>query len=245
MIVIIVQDKQQMGKTAADLIEADMKTKTSYVLGLATGSTPIPLYQEFIRRNREMNMDFSSVISFNLDEYVGLDPAHNQSYRYFMNQELLDHVNINKKSTFVPPGNAEDIDAAAVAYEEAIRAGGGIDCQVLGIGSNGHIGFNEPGSSLASRTRKVKLTGSTITDNSRMFERKEDVPTEAITMGNGTILESRKVVLLANGANKADAIAKAIEGPVTATVPASVLQMHPAVTWVITEDAAENLKLEW
>ncbi|MDP6354949.1 MAG: glucosamine-6-phosphate deaminase [Planctomycetota bacterium] len=245
MKVIIVSDKQEMGKVAADLIEEDMAKKTPYVMGLATGTTPIPLYQEFIRRNKETVLDFSTVITFNLDEYVGLDPDHDQSYRYFMNKELFDHVNINKKNTFVPPGNAEDLSAAGAQYEEAIRMAGGIDYQVLGIGSNGHIGFNEPGSSLSSRTRKVKLTESTITDNSRMFEKKEDVPTEAITMGNGTILDSRRVLLMANGENKADAVANSIEGPVTATVPASSLQLHQNITWIITQDAAGKLKLEW
>jgi glucosamine-6-phosphate deaminase len=214
-------------------------------MGLATGTTPVPLYQEFIRRNKETGLDFSTVITFNLDEYVGLDPDHDQSYRYFMNKELFDHVNINNKNTFVPPGNAEDLSAAGAQYEEAIRMAGGIDYQVLGIGSNGHIGFNEPGSSLSSRTRKVKLTESTITDNSRMFEKKEDVPTEAITMGNGTILDSRRVLLMANGENKADAVANSIEGPVTATVPASSLQLHQNITWIITQDAAGKLKLEW
>ncbi|MDP6110986.1 MAG: glucosamine-6-phosphate deaminase [Planctomycetota bacterium] len=245
MKVIIVSDKQEMGKVAADLIEEDMAKKTPYVMGLATGTTPVPLYQEFIRRNKETGLDFSTVITFNLDEYVGLDPDHDQSYRYFMNKELFDHVNINKKNTFVPPGNAEDLSAAGAQYEEAIRMAGGIDYQVLGIGSNGHIGFNEPGSSLSSRTRKVKLTESTITDNSRMFEKKEDVPTEAITMGNGTILDSRRVLLMANGENKADAVANSIEGPVTATVPASSLQLHQNITWIITQDAAGKLKLEW
>lgn len=234
-----------MSRVAADLIEADMKCKSPYVLGLATGSTPIPLYQEFIRRNKGKKLDFSKVITFNLDEYVGLEPTHDQSYRYFMDKELFGQININRKLTFVPDGRAKDIKAAAQAYEDAIQGVGGIDYQVLGIGSNGHIGFNEPGSSLASRTRKIRLTVNTIHDNARFFARKEDVPTEAITMGIGTILEARKVVLLASGSNKVDAIARSIEGPVTATVPASALQMHRHVTWVITRDAARGLRLAW
>ncbi|MBI2193720.1 MAG: glucosamine-6-phosphate deaminase [Planctomycetes bacterium] len=245
MRVIIVTDKNQMGRVSADLIVSDMKRKCPYTLGLATGSTPVPLYKEFIRRNHEGQIDFATVMTFNLDEYVGLEPTHDQSYRYFMNKELFDHVNISKKLTHVPDGRARDVAASADAYEAQIRDVGGIDYQVLGIGSNGHIGFNEPGSSLSSRTRKVRLTQNTIRDNSRFFARKEDVPTEAVTMGIGTILESRKVVLLASGANKVEAIAKAVEGPVTATVPASALQMHPHVTWVVTRDAATGLRLEW
>ena len=245
MKVIIVSDKNHMGRVAADLIEADMKTKTPYVLGLATGSTPIPLYQELIRRNRETGLDFSTTVSFNLDEYIGLEVTHDQSYRYFMNQEFFDHININKDSTFVPNGLSENIEEVGKDYEKAICGIGGIDYQVMGIGTNGHIGFNEPGSSLASRTRKVRLTENTISDNSRFFERKEDVPTDVITMGIGTILDTRKAMLLASGSNKVEAIAKSIEGPITATVPASSLQMHPDVTWIVTEDAAVNLQLEW
>ncbi len=245
MNVIIVSDKNHMGQVAADLIEADMKNKTPYVLGLATGSTPIPLYQELIRRNQETGLDFSTTVSFNLDEYVGLEANHDQSYRYFMDQELFDHININKRAAFVPDGISENSEEVGRNYEKAIYGVGGLDCQVLGIGTNGHIGFNEPGSSLASRTRKVRLTENTISDNSRFFERKEDVPTEAITMGIGTILDARKIMLLASGSNKAETIAKSIEGPITATVPASSLQMHPDATWVVTEDAAVNLQLEW
>ena len=226
-------------------IAEDMAKKTPYVLGLATGSTPIPLYDALIKLNKAGKLDFSTTITFNLDEYVGLKPTHDQSYRYFMNEKLFDHVNINKKNTFVPDGMAKDIEAHCAKYEAMMKAVGGVDYQVLGIGSNGHIGFNEPGSSVGSLTRMVKLTANTIKDNSRFFKRAQDVPTKAISMGIGTVLRCKKIVLVANGANKADCIAKAVEGPITATVPASALQLHPGVTYVITEDAAAGLKLEW
>ena len=245
MRVIIVTDPEQLGEVAAQVIAEDMRGKRTYVLGLATGSTPIPVYRELIRLHREEDLDFSTTITFNLDEYVGLEPTHPQSYRHFMNEHLFDHVNINKKSTHVPDGLAEDVDAFCAAYEEMIDDVGGIACQVLGIGSNGHVGFSEPGTSLSSRTHKTALTESTIRDNSRLFEKIEDVPTSAITMGIGTIMEAELVILVANGENKADAVAKAIEGPITATVPASALQMHPSVTVVVTEDAASKLKLKW
>lgn len=245
MKVRIVKTKEEMGRVAAKLIAEDMARKSPYVLGLATGSTPIPLYQELIRLYKAKKLDFSTTITFNLDEYVGLKPTHDQSYRYFMNKELFDHININKKNTFIPDGMAKNVEAHCAQYEEMIKAVGGIDYQVLGIGSNGHIGFNEPGSSFGSVTRLVNLTQSTIKDNSRFFKRIQDVPTQAITMGIATVLRAKKIMLLASGANKADAVAKAIEGPITATVPASALQLHPNVTFIITEDAATGLKLEW
>ena len=245
MRVIIVKDTEKLGAVSAAIIAEDMRGKAAYVLGLATGTSPIPLYNELIRLHREEDLDFSTTITFNLDEYVGLDPAHIQSYRYFMNEHLFDHININKKNTHVPDGLAEDVDAFCARYEDMIDSVGGVDLQVLGIGSNGHIGFSEPGTSLSSRTHKTGLTESTINDNSRLFEKREDVPTSAITMGIGTVLDAARVVLVANGANKTDAIAKAIEGPVTAMIPASALQLHPSVTYVVTEDAASKLTLNW
>ena len=245
MKVAIVKDKKAMGKAAAKLIAAEMKLKAHYVLGLATGSTPLPLYEEMVRLNKAGDLDFSTVLSFNLDEYVGLPGTHDQSYRYFMDQNLFDHVNINKKSTHVPDGMARDLEAHCIEYEAMIDDCGGIDYQVLGIGSNGHIAFNEPGSSIASRTRVVSLTKNTIKDNARFFKKIEDVPTKAISMGIGTILEAQNIVLLATGANKADAVAQALEGPITCMVPASALQLHPSVTWVLTEDAAAKLTGEW
>ncbi|MEW6354751.1 MAG: glucosamine-6-phosphate deaminase [Planctomycetota bacterium] len=244
MKVIVVKDKKAMGKKGAELIAADMKKKDRpYVLGLATGSTPETMYAEWASMCKKGEVDFSTVITFNLDEYVGLKPTHDQSYRYFMNDKLFNHVNINKKNTFVPDGMAKDTEASCAAYEAKINACGGIDYQVLGIGSNGHIAFNEPGSSLGSRTRKVKLTENTIKDNSRFFKSMSEVPKSAITMGIGTILEAANIILLASGANKVEAVAAAIEGPITASCPASALQTHPNVTFVLTEDAATGLKL--
>ena len=245
MRVIIVKDMEELGKVGACIVSSAMKDKNHCVLGLATGTTPITLYQELIRMHKEEGLDFSTTITFNLDEYVGLEPTHEQSYRYFMNSQFFDHVNINKKNTHVPDGMAEDIDQLCEEYEEMMDDVGGVDCQLLGIGSNGHIGFSEPGTSLSSRTHRARLTESTISDNSRLFEKREDVPTEAITMGIGTVLDADGVLLIANGANKADALAAAIEGPITASVPASALQLHPNVTFVVTEDAATKLKLDW
>ena len=245
MRVIIVKDMEELSKVGASVVSSAMKDKNHCVLGLATGTTPIPLYQELIRMHKEEGLDFSTTITFNLDEYVGLEPTHEQSYRYFMNSQFFDHVNISKKNTHVPDGMAEDIDRLCEEYEEMMDDVGGVDCQLLGIGSNGHIGFSEPGTSLSSRTHKTRLTENTISDNSRLFEKREDVPTEAITMGIGTVLDADSVLLIANGANKADAVAAAIEGPITASVPASALQLHPNVTFVVTEDAATKLKLDW
>ncbi len=245
MRVVVVKTPEEMGREAAAIVAEGIRSKPHYVLGLATGSTPIPLYQELIRLHKEEGLDFSSVITFNLDEYVGLPPTHDQSYRYFMDAQLFNHVNILKKNTHIPDGMTDDIEAHCLAYEAMVEDVGGIDCQILGIGGNGHIGFNEPGSSLASRTRVVELTEKTIQDNSRFFSSIDEVPRRAITMGIGTILDCQKLVLLATGANKAEAVAAALEGPVTAKVPASALQLHPDVTFILTEDAASGLTLKY
>ena len=243
MKVIVVSDKEAMGNTGAEIIAAGMRSKPTFVLGLATGSTPIPVYQELIRMHKEEGLDFATTITFNLDEYAGIEPTHEQSYRRFMNQQLFDHVGILKENTHVPDGMAADADAHCEDYEAMIDDVGGVDCQVLGIGGNGHIGFNEPGSSLSSGTRLVDLTAETIRDNARFFESAADVPTQAITMGIGTILDAEQVLIFASGANKADAVAKSLEGPITAMVPASAVQLHPNVTWILTEDAAAGLKV--
>jgi glucosamine-6-phosphate deaminase len=197
--------------------------------------------------HKQEGLDFSTVITFNLDEYVGLQPTHDQSYRYFMNENLFDHVNVNLKATHVPDGTITDlgeVEEFCVKYEEMIADVGGIDYQVLGIGGNGHIGFNEPGSSLGSLTRIKTLTTETRKDNARFFKSMDEVPEYAITMGIGTIMNARKVVLLANGEGKADAIKAALEGPVTAMCPASALQLHRFATYVIDEAAASKLTLE-
>ncbi len=247
MRVIVVKDKREMGERAADLVVAAMKRHHNPVLGLATGSTPLSLYEALIRRHKEQDLDFSTAISFNLDEYVGLSPEHDQSYRYFMNVNLFDHININKKNTHVPSGYTTDfeaLEAICEEYERRINDVGGIDVQVLGIGANGHIGFNEPGSSLGSLTRIKTLTRQTREDNARFFSSMDEVPKYAVTMGIGTILNARRVVLLANGENKAAAVAAALEGPVTASCPASALQLHRYATYVIDQAAASRLKLE-
>lgn len=243
MKVITVANAAEMGKLGAAVIAEGMLAKPHFVLGLATGSTPVPVYQELIRLHKEERLDFSTTITFNLDEYLGLEPTHDQSYRYFMNVNLFNDVNINKANTHVPDGMADDVELHCLEYEAMIEDVGGIDCQVLGIGSNGHLAFNEPGSSLASRTRALDLTANTIKDNARFFESIEQVPTRAVSMGLGTILEAEQLLFLANGANKIDALKAALEGPVTVACPASVLQLHPNVVCVITEDAASGLSL--
>lgn len=248
MRVIIVKDAQQMGRVAADLVVNDMKKRAVYVLGLATGSTPLPLYQELIRRHREEGLDFSNVISFNLDEYVGLPANHPESYRRFMNDNLFNHININKKLTFVPDGTITDlckVEEFCNWYENQIADVGGVDYQVLGIGSNGHIGFDEPGSSLGSMTRIKTLTDRTRKDNARFFDNDiNQVPKYAITMGIGTIMKAKKVVLLATGKGKADAVHDSCEGAVSSSCPASALQLHQYCTYVVDEAAASKLTLE-
>ncbi len=242
MRVIIRKTYQEMSREAANLVRKRLLQKNNLVLGLATGSTPLGLYQELIRMHREEGLSFKNVHTFNLDEYFGLLPSHPQSYRYFMDANLFNHIDIDKKNTHVPDGTAADIDAFCFQYEEAIRRAGGIDLQVLGIGGDGHIGFNEPGSSLASRTRMVALDEQTISDNARFFERKEDVPRFAITMGVGTVLEAREIILLANGEKKARVIQLALEGPVTSLISATALQFHQRVTVFLDEAAAGALQ---
>jgi len=247
MRVIVTQDVPEMAARAADLVVAEINKHCNPVLGLATGSTPIPLYKELIRRHKADGLDFSTCISFNLDEYVGLGPNHPQSYRRFMNENLFNHININVKNTHVPDGTITDFDAIEQfcdQYEDRIRDVGGIDIQVLGIGGNGHVGFNEPGSSIGSMTRIKTLTSKTRADNARFFKSLDEVPVYAITMGIGTIMNARKVVLLASGESKAAAVADALEGPVTTMCPASALQLHRYATFVIDKAAASKLALE-
>ncbi len=242
MEVIIRKTYEDISREGAKIIREEIAKKPGMILGLATGSTPLKLYKELVRMHKEEGLDFSQVRSFNLDEYVGLAPDHQQSYRYFMNENLFDHINIKKENTRVPDGMANDLEAECLQYEEQIRKAGGIDIQVLGIGSDGHIAFNEPGSSLGSRTRIKTLTKQTLEDNSRFFEKEEDVPKFALTMGIGSIMDARGILLFADGEKKADVIAAAIEGPVTADITASILQMHPRVTYLLDETAALKLK---
>jgi glucosamine-6-phosphate deaminase len=242
MEVIIKDTYDEMSKEAAEIIRDAIHLKPNLVLGLATGSTPVGTYRELIRMHKAGELDFSKVVTFNLDEYVGLPSTHDQSYHYFMHENLFDHININPSNIHVPSGVVRDFDRYCQWYEEEIAKVGGIDLQVLGIGSDGHIGFNEPGSSLASRTTIVTLTEETIRDNSRFFERMEDVPRFAITMGVGTIMEAKHCLLLANGEKKADPVAALVEGPITSQVTASALQMHPRATVIVDSAAASKLK---
>ena len=243
MEVIISRTPEEMARAAAREVADVINAKPNAVLGMPTGTTPLGLYQELVKMYRRGELDFSQVTTFNLDEYVGLPITHPQSYHHFMHENFFKHVNIPPQNIHIPSGTTNNYRAFCEWYEQRIRECGGIDLQILGIGSDGHIGFNEPTSSLSSRTRLKTLAESTIRDNSRFFKRKEDVPIYAITMGVGTILEARKCMLLATGKNKADAVAAAIEGPVTSMITASALQLHPRTKVFLDEDAASKLKM--
>jgi len=243
MEVIVQPDYEQMSKVAAQIVVRILNTKPNAVLGMATGSTPLGLYQELVRLHREGELDFSRVTTFNLDEYVGLSANHPQSYHYFMRAHFFQHVNIPPQNINIPSGTTSNYPAFCEWYEQRIAECGGIDVQILGIGSDGHIAFNEPTSSLSSRTRLKTLSKQTIDDNARFFERREDVPVYSITMGVGTILDARKLLLVANGKAKARAIAQAVEGPVTSMVTASAIQLHRDATVVIDEEAASELTM--
>tara|TARA_R110002049_G_scaffold27321_4_gene94494 strand:+ start:33144 stop:33863 length:720 start_codon:yes stop_codon:yes gene_type:complete len=232
-------DRDSASRFAADMIAAAVRDNPEIVLGLATGETPIGTYRHLIRLHRDEGLDFSGVTTFNLDEYIGLGRDHPQSFHAFMRQNFFDHVNISADRIHLPDGLATDPVAYADAYEDAIRDAGGIDLQLLGIGHNGHIAFNEPGSPADSRTRVVDLTADTIEKNARFFDSVDDVPKTALSMGIGTILDAKRIVLLAFGAAKAEAVLKAMEGPVTVDHPASLLQTHDDVTFILDAAAAE------
>lgn len=233
---ITVKTYEELSHKAAMLIASQMIVKPNCVLGLATGSSPVGTYKELIKMNKAGDIDFSQVVSVNLDEYVGLDGSNDQSYRYFMNDNLFDHVNIRKEYTFVPNGCAEDLEEEGAKYDAMIKALGGIDLQLLGIGLDGHIGFNEPDSCFVGPTHEVVLDESTIEANARFFEKKEDVPTTAITMGMMSIMQAKKVLLVANGPKKKEIVEKSFFGPITPEVPASILQLHPDVTVIYSEE---------
>jgi len=241
MLLIIRKDHRSICLYAAQQIAAEIRQKPHCVLGLATGSTPLGVYRELIRIHKKEGLDFSQVQTFNLDEYVNLPKDHNQSYYYFMKKYFFDHINIHPFSIHIPDGMAEDIETECLRYEEQILEAGGIDLQLLGIGSNGHIAFNEPFSSLGSRTRIKTLTEKTRRDNARYFASMKDVPKYAITMGVGTIMDSRKLILMATGQRKASAIKTTVEGPITARVPATIVQIHPYATILIDRVAASKL----
>lgn len=243
MEIIIESSPMAASDLAARRIARLVRAKPDAVLGLATGSTPLDLYKTLIQMHREDGLDFSRVRTFNLDEYLGLPPSHPQSYHFFMWQNFFDHINIDPTQVHFPSGlvSGSEIENSCANYEAEIARCGGIDLQILGIGSDGHIGFNEAGSSLGSRTRIKTLTRRTMEDNARFFESAEAVPPHVITMGVGTIMESREIAMLAFGNGKAAAVAGAVEGPITASNPASILQMHPKVKVYLDEPAAGNL----
>ena len=242
MKVIVVSTYEEMSRVAAETVAEVVRNTPNPTLGLATGSTPIGMYRILAEYFRNKQLSFADATSVNLDEYVGLDGTNDQSYRYFMNTNLFDHVNIDKARTYVPNGLEEDSEKACADYNEIIRSVGGIDMQLLGIGGNGHIGFNEPGEAFELETHCVDLTAETIEANKRFFDGNEDlVPKQAYTMGIKTIMQARKVLMVANGVGKADIIKKAFFGPVTPEVPASILQMHPDFTLVLDAEAASKL----
>lgn len=239
MQIYIYPDKEKLAQAAASMIAGLVIEKPDAILGLATGDTPVPTYQEMIRLNREGVVSFEETRTFNLDEYVGIAPDHPQSYRRFMNEQLFNHIDIDMDNTQVPSGFA-DADAAA-DYDTQIEAAGGVDLQVLGIGRNGHIGFNEPGSDFSRTTHIVELTENTRDANARFFDSIDEVPTHAVSMGIGTIMHAKKILLIATGANKADAVAEMLNGPITPNMPASVLALHQNVVVVLDADAAAKL----
>ena len=235
------KDYQDVSRKAANIMSAQIIMKPDAVLGLATGSTPVGMYAQLVEWYKKGDLDFSKVTSVNLDEYKGLSGDNDQSYRYFMNQNLFDHVNIDKERTFVPDGLEEDSDKACAQYNEIIRKTGGVDMQLLGIGGNGHIGFNEPGAAFEKGTHCVDLTEPPIHKKKHFFASEEDVPRKAISMGTGNIMSAKTILLVANGKNKAKALAAAIKGPVTPQCPASILQFHPNAIIVADEDALSEL----
>lgn len=235
---------QEMSRKAANIISAQIILKPDCVLGLATGSTPIGTYKQLVEWYKKADLDFSQVTTVNLDEYRGLSGDNEQSYRYFMNTNLFDHVNIDKSRTFVPDGMEQDPEKACRDYNNIIRSVGGIDLQLLGIGGNGHIGFNEPADAFEVETHCVNLTESTILANARFFESMDDVPKQAYTMGIKNIMSAKKILLVATGENKAEALYNSLFGKITPSVPASILQLHGDVTVVADEDALSMILRE-
>lgn len=233
----------ELSRKAANIISAQIISKPDCVLGLATGSSPIGTYKQLIEWYKKGDLDFSQVTSVNLDEYRGLTRDNDQSYYYFMQENLFKHVNIDPAHTFVPDGTIADADEACSAYNEIIHSVGGVDLQLLGLGRNGHIGFNEPADEFPKETHCVDLTESTIEANARFFASREEVPTQAYTMGIKTIMSAKKILVVANGEDKADAVQKVFFGPITPQVPGSILQLHPNVVLVADEAALSKCDL--
>ncbi|WP_415333301.1 glucosamine-6-phosphate deaminase [Clostridium perfringens] len=242
MRLIVTKNYEEMSKVAAKEMAEDIKRNPEIVLGLATGGTPVGMYKELIRMYNEGELDFSKVTSINLDEYVGLSGDHDQSYRYFMNTNLFNNINIDKNNTFVPNGLAENVEEECMAYDSRIQDMGGIDLQLLGLGANGHIGFNEPGEALSVGTHLTDLKESTIEANARFFDSIDDVPRKAITMGLGGIMKAKKIMVIASGEGKAEVVKAMMSGKITTEIPATMLQMHRDVILIVDEDAAKLLK---
>lgn len=240
MEILVFDDYQGLSRKAADLIKEQVTKDSQSVLGLATGSTPLGLYKEMIN-DYQHGLDFSQVTSFNLDEYVGLSGDHPASYRYFMEQHLFSQINIKPTNIHIPNGQAMDIERECRVYESAIQACGGIDLQILGIGHNGHIGFNEPGTPFGKETHLIELTESTRQANARFFSSIDEVPSKAISMGIKSIMKAKQILLLASGESKAGAVHQAVEGPVVKEMPASILQLHPNVVLLLDTAAASGL----
>ena len=237
MKVIVCKDYEEMSLRSARIVAAQITVKPNCLLGFATGSTPVGMYHKLAEMNRAGKIDFAEVKTVNLDEYYPIDPANDQSYRYFMNKNLFDNINIKKENTNVPDGQAKDTEAEGNRYEALIASLGGIDLQVLGIGRNGHIGFNEPDSFLYNNTHVTGLTADTINANARFFASEDDVPKHALTMGIGTILRAKKIIILINGKNKHEALTRMLEGKLDPMCPASMLNVHPDVTVLCDEEA--------
>lgn len=240
--IYVTKDYDEMSRVAANIIAAQVTLKPDCVLGLATGSTPIGTYKNLVKKYEAGDLDFSKVTTVNLDEYKGLQRAHDQSYYYFMHDNLFDHVNLREDASFLPDGSKPNSDEECKAYEAKVASLGYADLQLLGIGRNGHIGFNEPCDSFIQDTHCVTLTESTIEANKRFFASANDVPRQAYTMGIGTIMKAKKVLIVASGADKAEAVKNSFFGPVTPNVPASILQFHPDVTLVCDEAAYSLVK---
>ncbi len=241
MKIIIKENYQQMSVEAALFVKKRILEKPDIVLGLASGETPLGLYKELIKMYRKGDLDFSKITTFNLDEYLSIKPSHPQSYHFYMQQNFFKHINIKKENIFILDGLAKDIEAHCEWYENKIKEKGGIDLQILGIGRNGHIGFNEPGTDFNSITRVVSLEKTTIKDNARFFKNIEEVPKKAITMGIKTILDSKECLLLASGIKKREIVSKFLKGAVSSKVPASALKNHKNVIIILDKTAAGDL----
>lgn len=241
MNILICKDYEELSSLAAELLAEEIEKKPNLTLGLATGGTPVGLYKNLIKKHKENNLDFSNVKTFNLDEYLGLEKSDEQSYHYFMRKNLFDHINIKTENTNIPNGTPNDIELECQNYDDLINSSG-IDIQILGIGENSHIAFNEPSNTFKNGTSLVNLTESTIQANARFFDSIEDVPTKALSMGIGSIFKAKKIILLASGENKAQAIYDTIFGDIDPKKPSSILKLHPDVVLVLDEGSAKLIK---